>query len=393
MHRIIFVNQEAGPLLIDMINVLVDKGFDVVLYTGQIIKTSIDLNENVKVRKLCEYKKYNNVVRVFTWTLFFLQVFCLLIYDLDKKTRVWISTNPPFAPWLALLFKNKSYIHVYDVYPNALLALPYVTKDSFLYKLFLYCNEKAFNKALKVFTPSLGMKKMLLASANGEKVKVIPWWADTDFIMPIPKLDNKFVIEHGLEDKFVVMYSGNLGLTHNIEKLLEAALHLRDLDNVKFVIIGGGPKKKIVDDFSKSYKFNNLLVLPFQDECVLPYSLAASDLSIVLDSFSSDGKTESTASIPSKTYYLMAAGSVIYAESDDSSELSRLISNYDIGLCDSSQGVETLVKFIKSCVENQELTTKFRNNSRIASADFTRDNAEQLYQEIIGDYDENCSSQ
>ena len=280
---------------------------------------------------------------------------------------------------------------MYDVYPNALLALRSVNKKSLIYRLFLYLNKKAFARARMVFTPSQGMKNMLIPSTSEGKVKVIPWWTDTDFIRPIPKSENNFLVSHGLEEKFIVMYSGNLGLTHNIEKLLDAALQLKDIDSIQIVIIGGGPKKKTVDDFANIFNLNNLLVLPFQDERILPFSLAAADLAIVFDSFASGGKGESTASIPSKTYYLMAAGSVVYAESDKSSELNRLITNYDIGLCDSSKDVESLVKFIKLCAENPGITAKFRTNSRSASADFTRENATQLFQAIVGNLDENSS--
>ena len=102
-----------------------------------------------------------------------------------------------------------------------------------------------------------------------------------------------------------------------------------------FIIIGDGAKKSIVNSFQKKYNLQNLLNLPFQDISMLPHSLTASDISIVLDSMSSK-QSISTASIPSKVYYLMAAGSVIYAEADNESELNRLINKYDLGLCDDS---------------------------------------------------------
>ena len=382
MSTIIFVNQVTGPLLIDMINVFVEKKYEVILYTGKIERTTRDLDIRVKVRKLCLYRKNNNFQRLLTWVLFSLQTLICLMCDLNKTTKIYFSSNPPFVPFMALLFKNTSYIHIYDVYPNALLALPYITKNSVVYRLFLYLNKKAFKKAEKVFTPSLGMKKMLMCSASDKKIKVIPWWADTESIKPIAKEKNRFITEHNLEEKFIVMYSGNFGLTHNIEKILNAALMLKADNSVKFVIIGDGPKKKIVDLFERNNKLKNLLILPFQEEEMLPYSLAAGDISVVLDSFASDKGGESTASIPSKTYYLMSAGSAIYAESDNTSELNRLIKTNDLGMCDNTQDIHKFLEFIEDCKSNRELLKKFQENSRLTSLNFTRRNAKLLYKEV-----------
>jgi glycosyltransferase involved in cell wall biosynthesis len=383
MQKIIFINQETGPLLIDMINVFAKQNYDITLYTGEVIKTYADLDLSVSIRFLKKYKKNNNFNRLFSWSFFFIQAVILLIFDLKKETRIWVSTNPPFAPWLILLFKNVSFVHVYDVYPNALLALPTISKKSLIYRLFLAFNKKTFSKAKVIFTPSDGMKKMLAISVIEEKIKVIPWWANTDFIQPIKKNDNKFIKDNNLHDNFIVMYSGNLGLTHNVEKILNTALELKDDLKVKFVIIGEGPKKKTVDSFQDKYQLNNLLVLPFQDEDMLPHSLASADISIVLDSFSSGKSEESTASIPSKTYYLMAAGSVIYAESDSTSELNNLIDKYDLGMCDSSNDTKGLIEFISVCKNNSEVFNKYKTNSRKTSLKFTNANAKSLHDEMI----------
>jgi len=383
MKNIIFINQVTGPLLIDMVNVFAEKDHKVILYTGEISKTSNDLDQRVIVKKLTTYKKDNNVNRLVTWFLFFSQSLFYLKKDLSEDSVIYFSSNPPFIPWITLFYKNTSYIHIYDVYPNALLALPYITKKSFIYKAFLYLNKKSFDKCKKVFTPSQGMKEMLINSITKEKVRVIPWWADTEFIKPINKSNNTFINDNKLHGKFIVMYSGNFGLTHNIEKILNSALLLRDESNIKFIIIGAGPKKRIVDSFERKHKLDNLLILPFQDQATLPYSMAASDISVVLDSFSSNREGDSTASIPSKTYYLMSAGSVIYAESDNTSELNELIKNNKIGLCDSTQGTEIFINFIKECLNNRELLEELKENSRLTSLKFTKKNANMLYNEIL----------
>ena len=381
MKKMIFINQESGPLMVDIVNKFARSDLNVILYTGKIIETYSKLNSNVKVRYLSTYKKYNDYIRIFTWTLFFLQTFFFLIVDLRKSSKLYFSSNPPFIHFLMVFFKNKFFIHVYDVYPDALLAFPQINQSSYIYKLFIFFNKLFFIRAEKIFTPSESMKNMLEKYTDNKKIDVVSWWADTNFIKPIKKEENLFINKFNLKDKFIVMYSGNLGSTHNLEKILKAALSLVDEKEIIVIIIGDGAKKLIVNSFQKQHNLKNLLILPFQDVSMLPHSLTASDISIVLDSMSTKADI-STASIPSKVYYLMAAGSVIYAEADKKSELNRLINKYDLGLCDDSLDIQNLKTFILYCLKNPEKAKEFRDNSRKASLNFTSNNTNFLYETI-----------
>ena len=152
MKHIIFINQVTGPLLIDMVNVFAEKNYVVNLYTGEISKTTTDLDKRVLVKKLTKYKKNNNFYRLSTWIFFTIQVFIYLLINKKKETILYFSSNPPFVPWLCLFFKNTTFIHIYDVYPNALLALSFISKRSIIYKLFLALNKMAFAKSKKVLT-------------------------------------------------------------------------------------------------------------------------------------------------------------------------------------------------------------------------------------------------
>ena len=381
--KIIFINQVTGPLLIDILNAYDKKDCELILYTGLITKTYAGLSDNIKVRKLCSYRRNNNFSRLLTWLVFFFQTIFLLICDLKPSTRIYFSSNPPFITFISYLFKNKYDIHVYDVYPDALLASSFITKNSFIFKWFSNLNKLVYSKAENIFTPSIGMKNMLKEYVAESKIIVIPWWADTDYIKPIKKDVNIFISKHNLNNKFIVMYSGNFGFTHNIEKFLDTALFFKYNSDIMFVIIGDGPKKSIVDNFMLQNTLNNLLILPFQDEKMLPYSLTASDISVVLDSFSYHDKNVSTASIPSKTYYLMSAGSAILAVADKDSELSRLINTYDIGITDYNQDNHQMIEFINYCFKNQQALLKYKKNSRETSKLFTKKNAELIYQSMF----------
>jgi hypothetical protein len=91
----------------------------------------------------------------------------------------------------------------------------------------------------------------------------------------------------------------------------------------------------------------------------------------------------STASIPSKTYYLMSAGAVIYAETDESSELNRLINLHNLGMSDNSKDNKEMVDFILKCRYDESLLLGYKRNSRKASLNYTRENAKLLYKEMV----------
>lgn len=377
--KIIFINQVTGPLLIDIINVFLLNNCEVILYTGRIEKTYTDFHKSFKIRHLKDYKRNNFFNRIMSWVFFFFQVFFYLIIDLNKNTKIYFSSNPPFIYFLNIFFNNKSIIHIYDVYPDALLASKFITHKSLLYRLFSYLNSISFKNSQLVLSPSNGMKVMLSKYINKEKIVTVNWWANTEFIKPINKKNNQFLLKNKIDDKFIVLYSGNFGFTHNIEKILHAALELRSNTNIVFLLIGGGPKKRIVDDFQEKFKLNNLKILPFQNPEMLPYSIASGDISVVLDSFSKGNSKLSTASIPSKTYYLMASGSAIYAECDNISELKMLIDKYEIGMSEANKEVSGFVNFIKYCKSNKDKLDLFKSNSRKTSLNFTPKNAETLY--------------
>ncbi len=390
--RIIFINQVTGPLLIDIINSFCKKNIEIILYTGKVEKTYTDIDKSVRIKFLKKYNRSNSFFRIYTWLLFYIQTIFLLLFDLNTKTKLYLSSNPPFTPFINLFFKNKSVVHIYDVYPDALLASKSFNQKSLIYKFFSYLNKKSFEKTLHVYTPSEGMRAMLSKYVNKNKITVVNWWSDSHFIKPIKKCHNNFLKKLNIQEKFIVLYSGNFGFTHNIEKILNTSLFFKHEKDLVFVLIGDGPKKKIVDNFQKANKLKNLIVLPFQKSEVLPFSISCGDISVILDSFSATDKKISTASIPSKTYYYLSSGSAIYAETDKTSELSQLIQKNDIGLADQNNEITNFINYIKKCKKSEIVLNKYKKNSRILSENFTKKNAFLVRDLILNNFYENSSS-
>jgi glycosyltransferase involved in cell wall biosynthesis len=193
----------------------------------------------------------------------------------------------------------------------------------------------------------------------------------------LQKSNNPFAQQYNLANKFVVMYSGNLGITHDIESIIYAAEKLKNNLAIQFVIIGGGAKKEKIKQMVMDLNLTNVLLLPYQDKEVLPYTLSCADIGVVtLD------KGAENISVPSKVYYLLAAGSVILALSSKNSELGLLINKYKCGKIIDEASVESITEFILHLQKNKYDLEKFKNESRMASFDFTSENA-KIYFDYI----------
>jgi glycosyltransferase involved in cell wall biosynthesis len=335
---IVFINQNAGYLMIDIINAHSAYKKRTII-TGKLIQRNINLDNSVKVEKIITYNRSSGLKRMFTWSIGFIQILWL-IKTRYRKADLFIVTNPPFAGLIPLFCSNPFSLLIFDVYPDVLVAYKFLGNKSFITNWWRKANRSIFNKARNVFTIAEGMKNVLSQYIPSEKIKVVPLWADNRFLKPVAKGDNIFIRRYQLRDKFLVLYSGNIGHSHSVEALVEVAKKIND-SNIMFVIIGEGDKKEEVATFIKQYKLENCLLLPWQDVEMLPHSLSAADLAVV-----ALGKEASGFSIPSKTFSLMSVGKPLLCIADDSSELATLVKSRETGKCFAADDINAMIEFI-----------------------------------------------
>jgi glycosyltransferase involved in cell wall biosynthesis len=210
---------------------------------------------------------------------------------------------------------------------------------------------------------------------------VIPNWASTDWIKPLAKEKNEFAKKYDQIGKLTVMYSGNLGQTHDIGTILKVAKELKGNDSIRFMIIGDGAKKSIVEQAKSEDDLNNLTVLGFQPETVLPYSLATADIAVITLDKGSEGL-----SVPSKTYYAMASGAALIALCEEDSEVALTIEKHDCGFVIKPGDTDTMVKAILELLSDKEKLKRYKTNSRSAAEKFySRDNTKQ-YIDALSSY-------
>lgn len=370
MKDIIFINQTVGHLFIDIVNGFHRAGYSCTLLTGSSI--DVQLDNDVKVELLKKYDRSSLKVRLISWILFTWQAKHYL--SKHRKEDLFIVSNPSFATLLPLWTKNPYSLLIYDIYPDALVSTGLLNKTNLFVKWWAKKNERLIYKnAQLVYTLSDSMADALEHYISRDKIRIVPVWAETSFLRPIEKKDNPWLIEKNLQDKFIVMYSGNIGNTHNVEILVDVANALKNRKDIQFIIIGDGGKKEIVKKRINELSTDNVLLLPFQEKAVIPYSIGAADIGVI-----SLDESSSAVSVPSKTFSMMAVGSCLMCIASKSSELSALINRYDCGEVFPSSDVCGMVDFIVKMSSDKQLLHSKKRNSLKASMDFTPENAKKI---------------
>lgn len=368
MKSVVLVNQTTGYLMIDIVNAYAEKYDNVILIAGRIDEYDRKLSANVKVERIVAYSKKTIFWRIFTWSIAALQIFFLLLFKYRNALIVYV-TNPPISYFSSLVLKNKFIQIEYDIYPDALKAAN-LSSESCIYKIWSRINRVVFKKAICIFTLSKGMRSLLRQYVDDSKIRVIPNWASLSGFVPIKSSDNIFVKENGIEDKFVIMYSGNIGYTHNVEVILELAKKLIQVKDIHFMIIGNGGKKAQLIECADKLNLTNCTFLDWQPAEKIRYSLSAANLSIVT-------LTEDTAfvSVPSKTYNILSVGSPLLCIAPKKSEIGILVECEQCGMCYEKNEIEEMVEFILQLKENVPYRNELSKNALYAASKYTFDNA------------------
>jgi glycosyltransferase involved in cell wall biosynthesis len=200
----------------------------------------------------------------------------------------------------------------------------------------------------------------------------VPIWTDNTFLKPIPKHENEFILKNNLQNKFVVMYSGNLGFSHDVEIIPEIAKIIA-IPEIEFLIIGDGDKKSLIEKKIKDYQLTNCKLLPWQETQMLPFSLAAADLSIV-----TLGKEASLLSVPSKTFNIMSVGTPLLCIASQKSELAQLVNTNKVGKIFDANQKNEIKNFILELFNNKNNLQEYKNNSLLTSKLFGPENANKF---------------
>ncbi|MFN2489703.1 MAG: glycosyltransferase family 4 protein [Actinomycetota bacterium] len=334
------------------------------------------------------YTRDSMISRVMSW-LAFASFAARRAMSLPAETFTLFYTNPPILPivaWLLHATRKLNYgIVVWDVYPDHLVAGDLVGPNHFVVRSWRMLNKRSYRAASVVITLGTRMAERIRAQSgcNGKTaILIAPYWANVDLIRPLVKETNSFAIEHGQVGKLTVMYAGNIGASHELHPLLDAARQLHDNKSISFLIVGDGLGKQALLDRIHGQGLANVSILPYQPWERLPEILASAEIAFV-----GQRRGTESLSIPSKTYTSLAAGCALIAFTSMESDLAELIVTYHLGEVASSSDPQAVTAAIQKLHMDRDQLETYRSNARqIACELFSHDKAIETLANALGPF-------
>ena len=275
-------------------------------------------------------KKGSNVfLRLAAWVGFH-KLSILAGLTIVPKADIIIAPSPPLTigavAWLIGCLRGSRFVYnIQEIYPDIAIRLGALKNPSII-RLLCRLEGFVYGRAAKitVITPSM-QHNLLGKGVPPSKIEIVPNFVDMVDMRPLPK-DNPFSRNHGIHDKFVVSYAGNMGVPQGLEIILEAARLLKQEKRITFMMIGDGMQRKPLRRRSETLGLDNLIFLPHQPYSRVAQIYSASDANLVPQT-----REAGFDAIPSKVYRIMACGRPVIAVTDAASDLARLVTDSGCG--------------------------------------------------------------
>ena len=307
---------------------------------------------------------------------------CLAVFKVPRPDVVVSLTDPPIIGLAALLTARRSgakFVFVcQDIFPEVTRLLEDFHSET-LNRVLDRINRFLIRQADRVVTVGETMRERVIAGkgADPQKVTVIHNWADCSTIIPGPR-QNPFSMAKGLDEKFVVMHSGNIGLSQGLETVIQAAMDLREFKDIQMVFVGDGVKRPLFEEQVRAMGLQNVSFLPYQPKERLVESFATADVFIVSLKRGLAGYI-----VPSKLYGILAAGRPYVAAVEEECEVAGITKKHDCGLLAEPGNPGDLAKKILTLYHDRALARRLGENARKAALHYDRPIGVRAYYELF----------
>ncbi len=277
---------------------------------------------------------------------------------------IFISSTPPIQGAMAAMVKkfNKKPIvyNLQDIFPDSLVGTGLAKKGSLLWKIGRVIEDFTYRNADKIVVISEDFKRNIMAKGVPEKkIEVIYNWVDEQAVVPVRKEDNPLYNELGIaQDKFTIVYAGNLGNAQNVDIILDAAKLMQNNVGIQFVLFGTGGRE---DDYKKRIheeNLHNVQLFPLQSYERVSYVYGLGDVCVVSCKVGLGGSA-----MPSKTWSIMSSGRAILANFDEG-ELKDIIEKEQCGIFTKAGDTKGVTQAILSLYADKEHCVQLGRNGR-----------------------------
>lgn len=290
-------------------------------------------------------------------------------FKVGKFDLVFTVTQPPVLGGILgtigkRLTHGKLMYQIMDFNPEQTIAVNYAGNKLVLGAM-MWWDKRSCRKSDVVVTLGRDMQETLQKRFAGQRIPnniVINNWIDETTIIPLPKADGRvaaFRKEYGLEGKFVIMTSGNIGLYYDFENILKIMEEFKENDDVRFVFVGDGLVKPKLQQYAEEKNLKNVVFVPFQKKENLNYSLNAADVHIV-----TNAKGVKGVSVPSKIYGILATNIPIWGILEKGSEAWRIIEDSKCGVLIEAGDYANMKKSLNSIIEERDNFIKEHSTGR-----------------------------
>ncbi len=271
-----------------------------------------------------------------------------------------------------------------DIFPDSLVGTGLARKGGLLWKIGRMIENFTYRNADKIIVISEDFKRNIMAKGvPEEKIEVIYNWVDEEAVVDIPREENVLFDRYGLpKDKFYVTYNGNIGLTQNMDMLMDVAKELEEKDDIMFVLVGNGAYKEKLETVIKERGIKNVTMLPFQPYEEISHVFSLGDVSLVI---SKPGVGAN--SVPSKTWSIMSASRPVLANFDEN-ELKDIITKHKCGIFTKAGDKEAFINAILHLYEHRDLCQELgRNGRKFIMENLTKEVGTRKYVDVIRSFE------
>ena len=346
MAKTIFVNRYFSPdhsatsqLLSDLAFDLAARGQDIHVITGGQLYTdplasllSEEVIRGVKVFRVrtSRFGRTRLWGRMFDYLTFYLGATWRLLRSIQPGDVVVAKTDPPMmsvcAAWAAKFRRGVLVNWVQDLFPEVATSLEVYGVRFVAPMLKRLRNGSLQQSRSNVVLGARMAQRLRDEGVPSNRITVIENWADGEVIQPVSKEDNPLLLKWGLEGKFVLGYSGNMGHVHEFKTMIDAAERLQGEPEIAFVFIGDGIARQWMVDETAMRGLTNVQFHPYQPTDRLRWSLSVPDVHFVSLRPTLEGLI-----VPSKFYGIAAAGRPIIHIGDPDGEIARIVEREQCG--------------------------------------------------------------